>query len=207
MGARGIVSDRRESLGYSYTPMPNWLLIKWQRGQLSDRARDLHLAIYELAPTSVLKARGEFRILRATLARKCRRDDDEAFRKLVRREYDRGHHGLSVEGHASTGISYVIKPYPHGPLVRPVSDQKQPGNPLPEPDSEPPGEEPVGEVSDQTASLSDQETAAKPHPEPGSASSGEAACPTSLDVLDKTTPSVREGVGCVNSVPYRFGRL
>jgi len=70
-----------------------------------------------------------------------------------------------------------------------VSDQKQPGNPLSEPDSEPPREEPVGEVSDQTASLSDQETAGKPHPEPGSASSGKAACPISLDVLDNPRPS------------------
>jgi hypothetical protein len=187
------VSGEADKLGYSYTPVANWIFQAWENGVMSDEARHLHEALFQAAPTRVLKERGEFRILRRALAQRCRRKDNDAFTKLIRREQERGRFRYRVEGHASIGVYYVFALFPDGP-VRAVSEQEPVRKARSKRSSNRSMSAPVGDRSGQNAALSDQKKAARPHQATDSAPPAELAGPISLDAVEKPTTRSEENL-------------
>jgi hypothetical protein len=200
------VTGLKLGLGYAFAPIPKWIVAEWCAGRMSPEAFNLHVVLYEKAISRKLMQRLPTpRMLRTELANYLRRPDDDAFKKLLYRERERGRLDYVVEGHAATGYVYVFTLYPDGPKLSdfgPTSDDAA------GPTSDATGDEDVSGIAahvgdDVSDHLAEQESASGPtNPplgptsnatataptEPDAEVTGDEPCPTSQDVREKANP-------------------
>jgi hypothetical protein len=129
----GVGRDR--VLGYAFVPVPYWISIAWEHGEISEDAFRVQQVLFRRANHSKLADRSETPRLRIeTLAVALRRQTDrtslESLKRLLRDYRSDGLLGFRTEGTGAVTV-YVFTLYPDGPrrsaVVPAFSAQVGPG--------------------------------------------------------------------------------